>query len=172
MRIPLVVVMLATVLVAACGVVRDPEPGTPGDGMPAIYRGMLSELAPVTFGGGQFCTYTIALHQIDIQIMVQPSGRVTDAEAQNLNIETAVPPCPFDSLDPSIATYTFASATTTSEGILVILDPAPTNIPIGALTLRLERSGDAYLASFRYHRTDQAPPLDWAVSGSLVLSLQ
>ena len=165
--------MLAVELVAACGAVADPglpdAPRVPGDGMPTIYRGMLNDVPPVTFGGGPFCMYTITLRQIDIQTTVQSSGQVTDAEARNLNIETAVPPCPFDPLDPTIATYTFASMTTTPEGILVALDPAPTNAPIGVLRLQLTKSGATFLAHFEYDRTDAAPPLDWLVVGSLVL---
>jgi hypothetical protein len=167
--------MIVIALVAACGPVRDPgrpdAPDTPG-AMATVYRGMLNDIAPVTFGGGKFCTYSITLRQIDVQVTMQPSGQVIGAEARNLNVETAVPPCVLHPLDPSIAAYTLASATTTPEELVIALRPAPTNRPMGTLQLRLVKTGDAYLAHFEYHRTDQAPPLDWSVAGSLALSPQ
>jgi len=168
MRNQLLLIILTIVPVAACGAVSDPD----ASGRPETYRGMLDDVPPVTFGGGQFCKYTITLRQVDIQITVDSSGQVTDAEARNLNIEATVPPCPFDSLDPTIATYMFESMTMTPEGIAVTLEAAPTNTPLAVLRLQLTRSENTYLAHFDYHRTDQASPLDWRVIGSLALSPQ
>lgn len=163
--------MIVIALVAACGAVTDPGLPDAGGGE-TIYRGVLDEMAPVTFGGGQFCRYSIALREIEIQVTVQASGLVIGAEARNVNVEMVVPPCPFAPQAPSIATYAFASASAASGEVVVALSPASTNTPVGTLRLHLVRTGDAYLARFEYHRTDQVPPLDWSVAGSLALAPQ
>jgi hypothetical protein len=47
---------------------------------------------------------------------------------------------------------------------------ASTNTPKASLTGELSRNGSAYAVDLEFHRTDQAPPLDWKVMTNLPLS--
>ncbi len=93
--------VLATVALAACGSVNG---GMPPDAAPAVdapdmtppttYHAMLAQTDPVAFGGGGFCNYTITLKQLDVAIAIQPSGHVSSATVQDLNVEGTDAMCP------------------------------------------------------------------------------
>lgn len=167
--------LLALATLAACGEVVKDNPDAPPSDAPAgsvVYRGMVQELPPVMFGGMGFCTWTITLKQIETQILVLPSGAIVGGSSQNLNVEQIVattPPCADPPLAPSIAKYSFESARSTPPGITVEFKSAPENMPPATLTMIVQRAGEQYMTDFRYHRTDFGPPIEWNITGSMML---
>jgi hypothetical protein len=141
----------------------DTQPST-------IYHGTLDQTAPVDFGGGMFCTYSITLTSLAIDVTVRPSGEVTAAAVQNLNVEGIVGTCPFTPSPPSIAKYTLASAKPIPNGATLELDGDPANAPKVTLTIDMIASGVHQTVTATFHRTDQTAELNWSVTAQLTLA--
>jgi hypothetical protein len=160
--------LIAVLVTGACGTVaRAP---IDGNGSPVTYKGTLDQTPPVTFGGAPYCMYTITLKQLDVELAIVPPSQVTTGRVENLNVEAIVPQCPNGSLPPTIATYTFASATPSQSGTTLAFQGAPGNAPVVSLVVELSSAGAAYQARLGFHRTDTVPPLDWSVVTTIPLS--
>lgn len=169
------------VVAGACGsVAREPIDGAvgdpPGGETPILYKGTTPQTPPKMFGGGTYCTYTITLKQLDVELGILPSSKqVITGHVQDLNVEAVVattPPCPYGPAAPTIANYTFTSATPTSSGMTLTFQGAATNAPAATLVINLSPAGSVYAAALRFHRTDEPSPLDWSVVVTIPLSAQ
>jgi hypothetical protein len=136
-----------------------------------VYHGTLDQTAPVDFGGGNFCTYSITLTSLAVDVTVRPTGEVTAAAVQNLNVEGIVGTCPFTPSPPSIAKYSLASAKPIPNGATLELDGDPANAPKCTLTIDdMVASGVHQAVTATFHRTDQAAVLNWTVTAQLTLA--
>ena len=120
-----------------------------------------------------FCNYTITLKMLDAELGILPSSRqVISGHVQDLNVEQIATgtPCDFGTQPDSIANYTFTASTPTATGMTLTFKGAPANVPSVTLLIDLAPAGTAYTATLKFHRNDQAPPLDWAVTVTLPLS--
>lgn len=72
----------------------------------------------------------------------------------------------------SLAHYTLQSAVASGTTTQLIFLGAPDNVPAVSLTADLSPTTSAYSAVLHFHRTDQDPPLDWAVTVTLPLAPQ
>jgi hypothetical protein len=128
------------------------------------------ETPVVAFGGTPYCNYTITLRQISLEVDVLPGMQVTSGRAQALNVEGVLPPCPHGSIPPTIATYTYQSATPIQGGQQLTFKGAGTNNPGVNLVVDLSSAGAGFQARMAFHRVDQPAPLDWSVVATLSMS--
>lgn len=163
--------------VAACGNVdgkagidaAGPVDATAGsDAGPAHrYRGTLDATTPVQFGGGPkgFCTYSITLKQLAVELTVQASGEVTAGAVSDLNVEAIVGTCSAGVIPPKIARYTLDSAKAAPGGTLLTFQADPANEPNVALTGVVGFGGTQARATLNFKRGGDTvdPVLDWQV---------
>jgi hypothetical protein len=157
-------------MVGACGTVT----GDPSDGGTATtYRGTLDQTSPVTFGGDPYCSYTITLKQLDVELGILPSShQVTTGRVQDLNLEASLPPCTLPTIPPGIATYTLASAAPSATGTKLTFQGAADNAPVASLGINLSPSGSTYQATLTFQRTDSEALLNWSVIATIPLTAQ
>ncbi|HET9992771.1 MAG TPA: hypothetical protein VFQ65_29755 [Kofleriaceae bacterium] len=142
----------------------------PAPEMSATYHGTLAMSQTVPFGGVTYCAYSITLRQIDATITMRPSGEVTGAMVQALNVEATVGSCPYQPQPPSIANYALDSAKLTPTGSTLQLAGAPANAPMVALTIDVSPSSSGQQAMMTFQRTDQTGELAWTVKPALALA--
>ncbi|MEO8841171.1 MAG: hypothetical protein ABI591_03285 [Kofleriaceae bacterium] len=135
-----------------------------------VYHGTLDQTAPVMFGGGTYCTYSITLTSLAIDVTVRPTGDVSAAAVQNLNVEGIVGACPYTPSPPTIATYMLASAKPIPNGTALELAGDPANTPKVTLTIDMLAAGVDQAVTATFHRTDQAAVLNWTVTAQLTLA--
>jgi hypothetical protein len=165
---------------AACGEVdRTPvDAAVDASPPPRAYKGTMDMVPAVTFGGLPYCTYTITLKQLEVEIGILPSGLVATGQVQDLNVEAVVPsttpncPADFEVIPPNIATYTMQSVTPSANGQTLTFKGGPSNMPPVDLTVELTTVGSAYQAKLGFHRNNVAAPLDWSVITTVSLSVQ
>jgi hypothetical protein len=168
--------MWVTLVLASCSpssgsqVAADARPvDAPATESSTVYHGMLDQTVPVTFGGGSFCTYSITLTSVTVDVTVRPTGEVSAATVQNLNVEGIVGTCPFAPTPPSIAKYTLSSAKPIPNGATLELAGDPANSPKVALTIDMVAAGTHQAVTATFHRTDQDAVLNWSVTTQLTL---
>ena len=165
-----------TVFASACGAVGS----EPGDGSvaepPTMYKATMTQTPATPFGGSPYCSYTITLKQLDVEIGILPSSRqAVSGHVQDLNVEAVVPttpPCPYTAADPTIANYTLASASPSASGMTLMFQGAPANAPMVSLGVELSSVGPVYQAKLGFQRTDEPAPLNWSVIVTLMLAPQ
>jgi len=156
------------VVAGACGTVTS----EPRDGA-VMYKATMDQTPAMPFGGSPYCSYTIVLKQLDVELGILPSSKqVTTGRVQNLNVEAVVPPCDYPAADPTIATYTLASATPSASGTTLTFQGATTNSPAVSLGVELTSAGSVYQARLGFQRTYEPPPLNWSVLVTVTLSPQ
>jgi hypothetical protein len=177
MRSGLAVAMLAGACGTVTGELPDATTGTsdgPVSATPVTYKGSTAQTAATPFGGSGYCSYTIVLKQLDVQLGIVPTGKqVTSGQVQYLGVEAVVPttpPCPYGPAGPVIENYTFASSTPTATGVTLMFQGAPANSPIVTLSVDLSAAGSGYQARLNLHRTDVPVPLNWTVTTTLTLA--
>jgi hypothetical protein len=171
----LVVAIVGSVTASACGSVSN----TPGDGGTSdataarAYKGNVPQTSPVQFGGPPpACVYTLTLRQLDIELMIELSGKIAGGNVQVLNVEALVMPCMFLPADPSITHFSFKSALTSPTGMTLTFQQKAGDKPGTALLMDLSPVDGAYQARLTFHRNDLGPPLDWTVVTTASLLLQ
>jgi len=127
------------------------------------YHGTLEMSPTVPFGGVVYCAYSITLRQIDVSITMRPSGEVTGAAVQALNVEATVGSCPYMPSPPSIANYSLGTAKMIPNGSMLTLTGDPANSPVVALAITTTASGTKQSAMLSFQRTDQSGELAWNV---------
>ena len=166
---------------AACGEVdRLPVDAGADDAAPTprIYKGTMDTVPTVTFGGVPYCTYTITLKQLEVELGILPSGLVASGQVQDLNVEAVVPSttpnCPADLevIPPNIATYAMQSVAASDNVQTLMFKGGASNMPPVDLTVELSSVGSAYQAKLGFHRNNVVPPLDWSVIATVSLSAQ
>ena len=166
------------ILLASCSssnggsqVTTDAKPiDAPTTEASTVYHGTLDHTALVDFGGGMYCTYSITLTSLAVDVTVRPTGEVSAAAVQNLNVEGIVGTCPYTPSPPSIAKYTLASAKPIPNGATLELAGDPANQPKVALTIDMTTTGVHQAVTATFHRTDQAGVLNWSVTAQLTLA--
>jgi len=186
-QVPNMVVMIRSGLAvalcaAACGEVDRAQTDAavvPDAPTARTYKGSMDMVPPVTFGGLPYCTYTITLKQLQVELGILPSsGKAVSGRVQDLNVEAVIPSttpnCPADLevILPNIATYTLQAANPSSNGQTLTFTGAAGNMPPADLTVELSSVGSAYQARLGFHRNNQGPPLDWSVIATVSLSVQ
>jgi hypothetical protein len=174
-----IVVMIRTGLViavfaSACGTVAsEPKDGAVNE-TPIMYKATMDQTPATPFGGAPYCSYTITLKQLDVELGILPSSKqVTTGRVQDLNVEAVVPPCQYGPTPPSIATYTLASATRSMNGgTTLTFQGDPANAPVVSLGGELTSAGSVYQAQLGFQRTDEPSPLNWSVLVTVTLSPQ
>lgn len=150
-------------------------PGSDGSVASAVtWVAQLAQSPTVTFGGSGFCTYTITLKQIDVQLGILPSGQVSSGQVQDLNMEAVVPtmpPCGGGPIPPNIATYQLATAMPSTGGMTLMFQGGASNMPPAALVIELTKTGSLYSAKLTFHRNDgQAAIFEWTVTTTVSLA--
>jgi hypothetical protein len=142
------------------------------------YRGTL-QMAPLArFGGSPYCTYTVALSQIELELNLLTSGEVKGGTSQALAVEmqlaSTTPPCPAGpgGIPPNIHKFTFKSATPSGTGYLVMMNSDPANQPSSKLAFTLSPAAGAFTAAARWTRTDALAILTWDVMSDLTLTVK
>lgn len=136
------------------------------------FRGRLDATLPVKFGGSPYCSYTVSLKEIVIEVAALESGDLIGASVSNLVVEATIPPCPNPPMAPARQTYALTTTTKTASGLTLGFEGAKPNQPATALVIDLVRIGVTYEASVGWHRTDQKPPLDWSVAAKITLAAE
>lgn len=134
------------------------------------YHGTLEMSPTVPFGGVVYCAYSITLRQLDVSITLRPSGEVTAATVQALNVEAVVGSCPYQPSPPSIAQYSLGTAKMIPNGSMLTLTGDAANSPMVALTITTAAAGDKQQAMLSFLRTDQSGELAWNVKVSVPLT--
>lgn len=134
------------------------------------FAGTLAKSKTVVFGGSPYCTYSMTLENIAIEVTFDGSGDVKAATVTNRAVERALFDCPNPAQPPSDHSYTLTSAYTTVTGTRLELAGAGTNSPRTSLVVNLETPNGAYEANMTWKRTDQAPSLNWTVAEKLLLA--
>lgn len=159
------------VVTSACGTVTS----EPMDGA-VMYKATIDQTPAMPFGGSPYCSYTIVLKQLDVELGILPSSKqVTTGRVQDLNVEAVVPttpPCEYPAADPTIATYTLTSATPGASGTTLTFQGDPANAPAVSLGAELSSAGSVYQAQLGFQRTDEPSPLNWSVLVTVTLSPQ
>ena len=107
----------------------------------------------------------------DVELGILPSSKqVTTGRVRNLNVEAVVPPCDYPAADPTIATYTLASATPGANGTTLTFQGDSANAPAVSLGAELSSAGSVYQAQLGFQRTDEPSPLNWSVLTTVTLS--
>lgn len=130
------------------------------------YHGTLAATAPVAFGGGMFCNYTITLKQLDIVVSMQ-SVNVAAATVQALDVESTDTACPYTVMPPALQKYTLETAKPTPTGSTMTLSGDPANATAVALDVNTMSTTAAQLT---FHRTDQTGALAWTVTATVPLA--
>ena len=162
---------LALASLAACGKVSSAD-APDAAAMTIAYQGTLGQTTPKPFGGAPFCNYTITLKQLEIDLAILPPGQATSGRIQALNVEATDAACTHDIIPATIANYTLSSSSVGAGTTTLTFAGAAGNAPMASLVVSLTPSGSAYNAVLTFHRTDIAPPLDWMVQTTLLLSPQ
>jgi hypothetical protein len=189
--------LAVAMLAGACGTVANQTADAAvGDG-PApdmapgavTWRNQPSDVPAVTFGGTsadgtQYCKYTITLKQVDLQLAILPSGLVTSAHVQDLNVEAVVPSMPPTtpfvcsetnpgSIPANIAMYQLATATAGTGGTTLTFQGGASNAPPASLVVVLTKVGSLYSAKLTFHRNDGIDPIfEWTVATTVPLAPQ
>lgn len=164
-------------LAGACGAVPEDEPDSGVDSQPlpgtTTYKGTLQMSTPAPFGGVEsFCSYTMTLKQIELELKISTTGVVTGGSSQNLTEEKIVGTCQYAPAGPTIQKFTFKSATPVGATTMVVMEGDATNAPRASLGITLTQSAGAFSAAARWTRTDQVPGLTWTVTSNLTLTVQ
>jgi hypothetical protein len=152
----------------------EPAPsdgGTDGSSAdpPKRYGGALAATETFDFGGSGFCKYQMTLKDVLVDVRVLPTGEVSAATVKDLAVEKAID-CPHAPMPESKQSFTLKSSTIVPSGVRVELNGASTNRPKTALVVDLTAKAGGYEAALTWHRTDQAPPLDWTVTATIQLA--
>ena len=168
---------LAIVLcAAACGDVASAPNDGAVVGATTTYKGRIEMTPPVPFGGLPFCDYTMTLKQLDVELTLEASGAVRSGKVQDLNFETVLdstPPCPEGAIAPNIASYTFASASPGTDGMMLTFLAGPTNEPDVDLTGTLTSAGAVKTAKLGFQRINvEDDVLAWTIVATATLTAQ
>ncbi|HEX3764967.1 MAG TPA: hypothetical protein VHW23_40005 [Kofleriaceae bacterium] len=179
-------ILAVALLAGACGTVAGspaPDasvgdatgPGSDGSVPSAVmWEGQLAMSPTTTFGGNGFCTYSITLKQIDVQLAILPSGQVSSGQVQDLNMEAVVPttpPCGGGPIPPNIATYQLATAVAGAGGMMLTFRGGSTNQPPADLVVTLTKVNTLYSAAMTFQRNDgQAAIFEWKVTTTIQLT--
>jgi hypothetical protein len=180
--------VLAVVLaMSGCGsvpedMVPDAGPDAPKPPGTTTYRGILAMSPTVTFGGtsggNNFCSYTIKLTQVELELNLLTTGEVKGGTSQALATETVLasttPPCTAGpGITPNIHKFTFKSATAVTGGYMVLMDGDPANQPTSTLAITITPAAGAFTAAARWTRTGTSfPVLVWNVTSNLTLTVK
>lgn len=134
------------------------------------YHGTLEMSPTVPFGGVVYCAYSITLRQLDVSITLRPSGEVTAASVQALNVEAVVGSCPYQPSPPSIAEYSLGTAKMIPNGSMLTFTGDAANQPVVALTVTTAASSTGQQAKLTFVRTDQTGELAWTVKATVPLT--
>lgn len=159
----------------------DARPPTPPGS--TVYRGIMTSIPAVTFGGQgatEWCTYTIELRQVELELTVSTTGQITGGTSQALAVETRLatptpPGCTAGpGIPPNIHKFTFRSATPSGNNTMIVMDGAIANEPRTGLTVTLSPSAGAFSAASRWMRTGGVndPVLTWTVNANLTLTVR
>jgi hypothetical protein len=164
-------------LAGACGAVPQDEPDASSDSQPlpgtTTYKGTVQASMAAPFGGVEdYCSYTMTLRQIELELKISTTGVVTGGSAQNLTEEKIVGTCQYAPAGPTIQKFTFKSATPVGATTMVVMEGAVTNAPKASLGITLTQSSGAFQAAARWTRTDQVPQLTWTVTSNVTLTVQ
>ena len=137
--------------------------------VPTTYHGVVNETSPpVSFGGPPYCSYTMTLRQLDIQLGIKPSGELVSGQVEALYHEQVVV-CADPPANEAIMHYTLTAAVPASGGMMLSFQEKAGDHPGATLSVVLTPAGPGYQAQFSFHRTDLAPPFDWRVVTAAVL---
>jgi hypothetical protein len=189
--------LAVAMLASACGTVSDrPADASVGDG-PApdgvpgavTWRNQPGDVPAAPFGGTSaggtaYCKYTITLKQLDLQLAILPSGQVTSAHVQDLNLEAVVPSMPPTTpfvctatnpmpIAANIAMYQLATTAAGTGGLTLTFQGGASNMPPATLVIDLTKVGSLYSAKLTFHRNDRLDPVfEWMVTTTVPLAPQ
>lgn len=136
----------------------------------SAYHGTLAQSETVQFGGMPYCTYSMTLKSLALDLMVSAQNTVTSATMQNLNIEATVGTCQYAPTPPTTAKYAFAGNDPLVGGSSLTFDADPGNATGVALKVDLAPDGAGFTAMATFHRIDQVAALDWTVTATMSLA--
>ena len=143
------------------------------------FRGGVGGTPWVDFGGTPYCRYRVTMRDVVVDLLARrpidgPADivdlRVTSEMAEGLAepCEGIVPAAP----QPHGYTHRRGDVVTRADDGALELRPAghARNGPPARLAVRLRPAAEGVVTALRWHRTDQAPPLDWDVVAELTLT--
>ena len=142
------------------------------------YTAMLDATPPVSFGAAMptptFCTYSITLRQLAIELGITPDGRITRGHVQDLNVEaTTNVDCTLGVIPQNVAQYTYRSSKDGATGPTLLFEGDAPNEPPALLTIQLSAQDTAApQAVLSFQRTQIAAPYNWVVTQTLTLAPQ
>lgn len=152
---------------------RDAGVDIDADASPERWHGSLSATSPVSFGGGKYCTYRITLKQVNVDVTADRLGAIVTASASGLAVEDVTSSNCSTPIPVNTHHFTLTQATLLTSGITHLeLAGATTNQPHTSLVIEGDFRNENPLLSLHLHRTDQVPPLDWAVNTQLTVFAQ
>lgn len=176
------------VLVAACeadvGTTPDgpsvdaaPGPGPGGQADHVRYRGTLAASPTVQFGGDPYCTYSVTLRNVVLDVVVRGTEELTSMSIDDTMTEAIVGSCPYAPSPQSRQQFAHDSGRpvpANAEGTFTpLLTGVAANRPMTAATALVTIVDDARLqVTARWERTDQAPPLKWIVATAAPVTVQ
>ena len=123
-----------------------------------------------SFGGGQYCSYTVTMQNVQLAFSVRPDGKITGVSAGATMIEST-PSCAIPIIPQNNHTFT-GSGTISGNTITLQLTGAASNNPkdVGAFTGTLNGSGQIQ-GTLTFTRTDlPVANFDWTTHHSVTLS--
>ncbi|MFT3695523.1 MAG: hypothetical protein QM831_20475 [Kofleriaceae bacterium] len=162
-------------VLVACAACTGAAPGDDTHGVDAsssdaTYHGTLAMSKTVQFGGTPYCTYSITLKSLQLDVESAAGGEITSAMMQNLNIEAIVGTCQYTPTPPTAAKYTLDTSKPITNGTELTFKGDSGNATGVALTIDLVPAATGFTANATFHRTDQVDLLDWTVMTSLPIA--
>lgn len=140
------------------------------------YRGTLGATQSIPFGGMGFCTYSVLLQNVDVDVVLRAGEELAAMSIEDTMAETVVGSCPYTAEPPSRQMFSHDSARpvpATAEGrVEPTLAGITANRPMTNATALVTVEGGTVQATARWERVDQGPPLKWIISTTAPITLQ
>lgn len=138
-----------------------------------IGRAAMSPTVP--FGGSPYCSYSITLKDILVEVLADPQDGLVAMVVADTTSEAIVGTCPYPPAGPNRQVFEHRGGTLgwpQTNTVVPELQGNASNSPKTDATSNVVREKDTRLtATLRWHRTDQPPPLDWTVMMEVPLIL-
>ena len=152
-------------------------PGGGGKAEVVRYRGTLAATSAVPFGGGTFCSYSVVLNNVDVDVALRNGDELQAMSIEDTMTESIVGTCPYTAEPPNRQMFSHNSERPVKTNPDNRVDPTlvglAANRPMtSALSTVTVQTDGSLAATIRWERTDQTPPLKWIIATTAPITLQ
>ncbi|MBX3234432.1 MAG: hypothetical protein KIT84_09435 [Labilithrix sp.] len=142
----------------------SPDTGSGPSEQASNFRGILSATPTVPFGGvAPHCSYDVTMRNVEMELVITPSGSVISGSAKNDMVERLVGTCMYAPLGSKPQTFALAQVNGPD------LTFRGSGGPRTELRATLTKTGASWEAAVTWERLDQTADLKWVVKSKLTL---